>query len=349
MDWDSPPATYSAAAAAYPTVLTRLDRTGGARRAGLAVADAAVGRLRHPASSVRDATGGGGGSGRPRFGAPDLMAVVGWKRARAQPRPRLVALAASNSDAAVATAAAAAFAALDSDAALARDGGGGGGVAGSGRAGGLPPSRVLRAAVDALCVLTGVGPATASAVLAAVFPAIPFMSDEAAAVAPATRTRPPAYTTARYLVLAAALGEKADELNAAAGAAGTGGAAGGWTAQTVEQALWAAAHAAEVGVTLRGKAKEGAAFASTPSTAAPAAATGVSRRRSAPTGASGATNAAVAGGKRRLPAAAAAAADPAALSSPPPAKRRQATAATVVTITAPDPAQLRRSTRRRVT
>lgn len=236
MDWDAPPATYAAAAAAYLTVLTRLEASGGARRAGLAAADAAVGRLRHPPS----AGGGGEAGGRPRFGAPDLMAVVGWKRARAQPRPRLVALAASNADSAVAAAAAAAFEALDG--------------APSEGGGGLPPPRALRAAVDALCVLAGVGPATASAVLAAVTPAVPFMSDEAAAVAPATRTRPRAYTTARYLVLAAALGDKADELNAAAAAGGSKGrAGGGWTAQTVERALWAAAHAAEVGVDLGGK------------------------------------------------------------------------------------------------
>ncbi|OSX73310.1 hypothetical protein BU14_0357s0003 [Porphyra umbilicalis] len=219
-------------------------------------------------------------------------------RLRAKPRPRLVALAATNGDDAVAAAAAAAFAALDGG-----WGGPGSGAAADGGFDRLPAPDTLRAALDALCVLVGVGPATASAVLAAARPAVPFMSDEAAVVADATRGRAKAYTVGRYVALAGALGDKATALNAGGGGEATAAAAG-------TRAV-AAAGRSQGG---RVKAPVAAAPDGAPPTGRP------SRTRARPAAAADAAGAAAA--KRRKGPAAAAAADAAAAPSAAPPPRR---------------------------
>ena len=90
-------------------------------------------------------------------------------------------------------------------------------------------------ALDALSKpLKGVGPATASAVLAAFDPSIPFMSDEALALLGRAKV---AYSTAEGVALAQLLGRLASALQKTEPL----GSARRWTAQHVQQAVWAAA------------------------------------------------------------------------------------------------------------
>jgi hypothetical protein len=83
-----------------------------------------------------------------------------------------------------------------------------------------------RAPIRELARLAGVGPATASAVAAAAYPATyPFFDDIAAAQVP--DLGPVAYTLAYYVRYADALRARAEALGE------------GWTPAAVEQALWA--------------------------------------------------------------------------------------------------------------
>jgi hypothetical protein len=90
-----------------------------------------------------------------------------------------------------------------------------------------------RKPVALLSQLAGVGPATASAALAAYAPAhYPFFDEVVAAQAPGLG--PVAFTLPYYLRYAAALRERTTQLNATCPHQG-------WTVQAVSQALWAAA------------------------------------------------------------------------------------------------------------
>lgn len=135
----------------------------------------------------------------------ELEKLMRWKLSRGKFRPALPRLVASNSEKAVREA---------SEAALAASG--------------------ERKPVQELAALRGVGPATASALLAAVRPGqFPFMADEAlAAVLP----KPWRYSMKEYTEFAAALRERAGELG------------DGWTPQRLSQALWSAAVAEKLGV-----------------------------------------------------------------------------------------------------
>lgn len=82
-------------------------------------------------------------------------------------------------------------------------------------------------AMDCLCSLKGVGPATASAVLSAAFPAVyPFMGDELLENTPGLGPR--TYTLSKYLELVSAVAKKRQELS-------KGGRS--WTAREVENAI----------------------------------------------------------------------------------------------------------------
>jgi hypothetical protein len=90
----------------------------------------------------------------------------------------------------------------------------------------------LRKPVSTLSTLAGVGPATASAALAAYAPGTyPFFDDLVAVQVPSLG--PVAFTAKYYVAYAEALREKADRLNAAC-------THREWTVQDVAQAMWAA-------------------------------------------------------------------------------------------------------------
>ena len=160
--------------------------------------------------------------------AAQLARVVEWKLARGTWRPRLLDFARAAKQADVAAAAAAAAKALES--------GGGGGGGGN-----------LGAAVDALCVLRGVGPATATALLSAADPSIPFLSDEAGVAVLGARE----YTRPAALRVTGALRERAEELSEKQqkdeekGVSPPSSSSIDWTASKVERALWSASRAEE--------------------------------------------------------------------------------------------------------
>jgi len=93
------------------------------------------------------------------------------------------------------------------------------------------PASALKEALAPLTELKGIGPATASAVLSAAHPSIPFMSDEAMQASLGYRD----YTVKAAVELTATLQKKAKELSAAGGGGGRT-----WTARSVEQCLFAA-------------------------------------------------------------------------------------------------------------
>ncbi|KAH9301615.1 hypothetical protein KI387_013198, partial [Taxus chinensis] len=100
----------------------------------------------------------------------------------------------------------------------------------------------VKEAVSALCVLKGVGPATASAVLAAYAPHIaPFMSDEAMLAALGSSQD---YSLKQYLAFTHKLQNKAKELNAEVGSVMEGDN-GLFTPSDIERALWSAAMGAK--------------------------------------------------------------------------------------------------------
>lgn len=144
------------------------------------------------------------------FGAAELSRLMRWKLARGKWRS-LQGMVEENSDKTVRAAVAAAFGAEAAD------------------------TESLRTAVQALTgPLRGVGPATASALLAAKMPALaPFMSDEAMEGIRALGQRQ--YTLKHYLAFAEALRDRAAEL-------------GELNAEEVGRAMWVAAHVKALGL-----------------------------------------------------------------------------------------------------
>uniref|UniRef100_A0A0D9VYJ0 Uncharacterized protein n=1 Tax=Leersia perrieri TaxID=77586 RepID=A0A0D9VYJ0_9ORYZ len=138
----------------------------------------------------------------PYLAKPELVRLLQWKLSRGKWRPRLMDFVNSLEDAVVEPASRKAFAALPD----------------------------LRKAITELTVLKGVGPATASAVLAAYAPDVaPFMSDEAMVAALGNAKE---YTLKQYLAFAEKLQTKSKELS-------SGGEI--FTPSDVERALWSSA------------------------------------------------------------------------------------------------------------
>lgn len=140
--------------------------------------------------------------------ADELVRIVAWKLKRGKWRPRLLDFARAHSDDMVRSASAEAFR-----------------LAASGT------TEDASAALAPLTKLKGIGPATASAVLAVAQPAYPFMSDEAMAAAV---QGPLKYTVPEYVQLVEALQGKAAELNIDSGEHV-------WTASDVERSLYSCA------------------------------------------------------------------------------------------------------------
>ncbi|KAI9202176.1 uncharacterized protein BJ171DRAFT_187003 [Polychytrium aggregatum] len=125
----------------------------------------------------------------PSFSVDDLGLVMKWKLSMGKFRPRLFSLVTSNTDQLVQKATHDGLAAVTPVSTL---------------------DSVVRA-IQALSVLSGVGVATASAILSIYDPSVPFMSDEALAeVGPAGKL---AYTLPAYKRLYETLKSKAAELN----------------------------------------------------------------------------------------------------------------------------------------
>jgi hypothetical protein len=141
-----------------------------------------------------------GGRSSPHVTLEELVRVTEWKMARGVWRARNLALVKANPPAAVAAA---------------------------GR-GALAAAPALRAPIQRLAELKGVGPATASAVAAAAFPdAYPFFDELVSAQVPGLGDV--AYTLPFYVRYAEALRGRAAGLGA------------DWTPVAVERALWAEA------------------------------------------------------------------------------------------------------------
>jgi hypothetical protein len=136
----------------------------------------------------------------------ELVWVVEWKMARGTWRARNLHLVRGNDPTVVEQASRAAFAAVPDD----------------------------RAPLRHLGTLTGVGPATASAVLAAMRPDLyPFFDELVAAQIPGQI--PDAFTLKSYLSYAHAIRHRADQLSTSCRVP--------WTAQDIGLALWASAYA----------------------------------------------------------------------------------------------------------
>ncbi|XP_004373423.1 uncharacterized protein LOC101341313 [Trichechus manatus latirostris] len=143
-----------------------------------------------------------GGRAEKHVTRDELERLLAWKLARGRFRPRLQQLVASNPPELVVQCSAAAFRLLPD----------------------------VLAAVTELCALRGVGPATASAVLAAGAPeAAAFMSDEAVAAVPSLSALQ--YTLQHYQLYLGQVQERAAALNRVS-------VSGPWTPHLVETALW---------------------------------------------------------------------------------------------------------------
>ncbi|KAI7747569.1 hypothetical protein M8C21_010283 [Ambrosia artemisiifolia] len=143
----------------------------------------------------------------PYITTPELSKLMKWKLTRGKWRPRLLDFVSSIDEETVKSASEKAFKALPE----------------------------VSKAISELTVLKGVGPATASAVLAAYAPDVaPFMSDEAMVAALGNSKD---YTLKQYLVFVDKLQAKAKELSAEGEV---------FTPSDVERALWSSAIGAKI-------------------------------------------------------------------------------------------------------
>lgn len=145
---------------------------------------------------------------KPHLTHEELCRLMKWKLTRGKFRPRLTELVQQNSSADVETTTAAAITALPD----------------------------LERAVATASKLKAVGPATASAILCAASPDVPFMADESAQAVPGLERL--TYTLKQYMTYANTLQEKATQLSKTDSVA--------WSAHQVELALWSCHHSARL-------------------------------------------------------------------------------------------------------
>eukprot|EP00466_Bigelowiella_natans_P013788 jgi/Bigna1/82284/fgenesh1_pg.90_\ len=138
-----------------------------------------------------------------KIAKPDLERVMRWKLARGKFRPTLPALIRRNTQESIAKHSAEAFSRME--------------------------NQDLKGAIKSLCELSGVGAATASAILACRWPKqAPFMADEAMEADPRLGERK--YSLGHYLKFADSMNNKAKVLGSS------------WSAELIGRALWAEAH-----------------------------------------------------------------------------------------------------------
>jgi len=197
--WDSPLKTWEEAFRQYPEAI-RVRSLTSASRSELRALEDEVQKL-VTTTTARDP---------PHVLADELSSVTGWKLRRGKFRPRLQALVGSNNEDRVKTCSTGALEML--------------------------AKNDLQGAMAALEELRGVGPATASAVLAAVRPdLVAFMSDEAMLEAP-TLGGHLAYTDKAFLMYMSDIRTKVKELRE-----GPSAQKQDWVPASVERALYASA------------------------------------------------------------------------------------------------------------
>ncbi|KAH6560138.1 hypothetical protein BASA61_006636 [Batrachochytrium salamandrivorans] len=159
-----------------------------------------------------------------------VLRIVQWKLRRGTFRPTLLAAVASNSEKTILTATTAAKLLLSQTSSSCKH----------------PSTSKILDAIKVVSELTGVGPATASAILACSSDRVPFMSDEALVALQGTDPAKLKYTIKQYTELLTVLTEKAAELNHAAASSSTASTAvtplarlPEWSPRSIECALWA--------------------------------------------------------------------------------------------------------------
>lgn len=195
--WDSSAAVWSGHLASYPTAIATREKT--QRKSDLVSLDSFVWSELQSKVESRSRK-------PPHINSDEYSRVVSWKLKRGKWRPRLQSYADSLDNDDVVNATTEAFAALKKG--------------------------KVQDALKLLVELKGCGPATASAVLAAVDKDVPFMSDELLQEATGERK----YTVAAYTQLVKKVKHKAQQLSKA-------DPAHKWTARDIEQAMFAAHHA----------------------------------------------------------------------------------------------------------
>ncbi|TPX61947.1 hypothetical protein PhCBS80983_g00833 [Powellomyces hirtus] len=188
------PPSFSAAYASYSRALSMLcDSKGAEKGPGLKMLDEWM--FGDFAQSARK---------NGKMTSDELARVMEWKLSRGKFRPTLMALVKGNSSSAVESISKSAFEKVGKNDVV--------------------------EAVKTLSELKGVGPATASAILSAHSPSVPFMSDESLSVFFPANKLP--YTLPAFKTLLDMLQKKANELNKE-------DTTGDWTAGKCERAIWA--------------------------------------------------------------------------------------------------------------
>lgn len=142
----------------------------------------------------------------------DYVKLVDWKLTRGKWRPRLLDFAKTCENEAIEDASKKAFEVLDQSIKTSKDN--------------MSSIIAFQQALDVLCELKGLGPATASAILSAYDESIPFMSDEALSAVMGSKE----YTKKAAVALITSVRRKSKELSKASGKA--------WSSRDIEKCLF---------------------------------------------------------------------------------------------------------------
>eukprot|EP00884_Botryococcus_braunii_P019398 jgi/Botrbrau1/6141/Bobra.331_2s0034.1 len=163
----------------------------------------------------------------PSLEVSEVVRLVDWKLNRGKWRPRLLDFAKKLDEAEVQLATSRAFTLVPPDPQV------------------IPAPANVKEAIDTLSELKGIGPATATAILTAANPSVPFLSDEAMAAAVGGKKE---YTVKSCIAVLGLLRDKAKLLSQTSEEA--------WTAKDVERAIYSAAIASKGQPKTSGKGKQ---------------------------------------------------------------------------------------------